>query len=66
MFGSIIIKIIKDTSFVSLHMLWINGKILLSLLTEKYLGDIDFSPLGTSAGNQTSPASSVFVGILPN
>ena len=23
---------------------WINGKILLSLLTEKYLGDIDFSP----------------------
>ena len=22
---------------------WINGKILLSLLTEKYLGDIDFS-----------------------
>lgn len=25
---------------------WINGKILLSLLTEKYLGDIDFSPSG--------------------
>lgn len=24
---------------------WINGKILLSLLTEKYLGDIDFPPL---------------------
>ena len=23
---------------------WINGKILLSLLTEKYLGDTDFSP----------------------
>ena len=23
---------------------WINGKILLSLLTEKYLGDVDFSP----------------------
>lgn len=23
---------------------WINGKILLSLLTKKYLGDIDFSP----------------------
>ena len=23
---------------------WINGKILLSLLTEKYPGDIDFSP----------------------
>ena len=23
---------------------WINGKALLSLLTEKYLGDIDFSP----------------------
>ena len=23
---------------------WINGKMLLSLLTEKYLGDIDFSP----------------------
>ena len=23
---------------------WINGKILLSLLTEKYLGDIDFPP----------------------
>ena len=23
---------------------WINGKILLSLLAEKYLGDIDFSP----------------------
>ncbi|MCI9060684.1 MAG: transposase, partial [Lachnospiraceae bacterium] len=23
---------------------WISGKILLSLLTEKYLGDIDFSP----------------------
>ena len=32
---------------------WINGKILLSLLTEKYLGDIDFPPLGTSAGNRS-------------
>ena len=32
---------------------WINGKILLSLLTEKYLGDIDFSPLGTSAANRS-------------
>lgn len=32
---------------------WINGKILLSPLTEKYLGDIDFPPLGTSAENRS-------------
>ena len=32
---------------------WINGKILLSLLTEKYLGDIDFSPLGISAARRS-------------
>lgn len=32
---------------------WINEKILLSPLTEKYLGDIDFSPLGTSAENRS-------------
>ena len=51
---------------------WINGKILLSLLTEKYLGDIDFPPLGTSAGNrsiwrQTKLVSFIiFMMILPN
>ena len=31
---------------------WINGKILLSLLTEKYLGDIDFSPSGNICTEQ--------------
>ena len=32
---------------------WINGKILLSLLTEKYLGDTDFSPSRTSVVNRS-------------
>ena len=32
---------------------WINGKILLSLLAEKYLGILIFPPLGTSARNQS-------------
>ena len=27
---------------------WLNGKMLLALLVEKYLGDIDFPPLGIS------------------
>ena len=51
---------------------WINGKILLSLLTEKYLGDIDFSPLGTSAGNRSIWRETklvsfiIFMMILPN
>ena len=51
---------------------WINGKILLSLLTEKYFGDIDFPPLGTSTANQsvwreTKLASfTIFIMILPN
>ena len=51
---------------------WINGKILLSLFTEKYLGDIDFSPLGTSAGNRSIGRETklvsfiIFIMILPN
>lgn len=51
---------------------WISGKILLSLLTEKYLGDIDFSPLGTSEENQSIWRETkltsfiIFMMILPN
>ncbi len=32
------------TKTKELGKVWINGKILLSLFREKYLGDIDFSP----------------------
>ena len=51
---------------------WINGKILLSLLTEKYLGDIDFPPLGTFEANRSIWRETklvsfiIFMMILPN
>ncbi len=44
---------------------WINGKILLSLLTEKYLGDIDFSP-SWNIRSQTEYMEGDEAGILYN
>ena len=32
---------------------WLNGKMFLALLIEKYLGEIDFSPLGISEQNRS-------------
>ncbi len=66
MFGSIIIKIIKDTSFVSLHMLRFPADVPRG---EKSISPRYFSVRSDSRIFpliQTSPASSVFVGILPN
>ena len=65
MFCSIIIKIIKDTSFVSIHMLWFPADVPRG-------GKINIPKIFFSEKRQqfpliqTSPASSVFVGILPN
>ena len=45
---------------------WINGKILLSLLTEKYLGDIDFSPSWNIRSETKLTSFIIFMMILSN